>query len=122
MSDKEKMINQQIAQMLRILRTFNGVNQVTLGKALGITFQQVQKYEKGINRLSAARLFMICDYFHTTPEYFYAAIGSGELDIMKEYAGILANVRRLEALGKDALDPMIELLQGISRRSASNTA
>jgi transcriptional regulator with XRE-family HTH domain len=37
-----------------------GLSQVELGEKLGVSFQQVQKYEKGINRISAARLFDIC--------------------------------------------------------------
>jgi transcriptional regulator with XRE-family HTH domain len=41
-------------------RTALGISQEALGKTLGISFQQVQKYEKGINRISAARLFEIC--------------------------------------------------------------
>jgi DNA-binding XRE family transcriptional regulator len=37
-----------------------GLTQEALGKKLGVSFQQVQKYEKGVNRVSAARLFEIC--------------------------------------------------------------
>ena len=36
------------------------MSQADLGKELGVTFQQIQKYEKGINRVSAARLYSIC--------------------------------------------------------------
>jgi transcriptional regulator with XRE-family HTH domain len=41
-------------------RTALGPSQEVLGEKLGVSFQQVQKYEKGINRVSAARLFEIC--------------------------------------------------------------
>jgi transcriptional regulator with XRE-family HTH domain len=37
-----------------------GMTQETLGKALGVSFQQIQKYERGHNRVSAGRLFEIC--------------------------------------------------------------
>jgi transcriptional regulator with XRE-family HTH domain len=49
-----------IGSRMREGRTALGLSQEELGKTLGVSFQQVQKYEKGINRISAARLFEIC--------------------------------------------------------------
>ena len=37
-----------------------GISQADLAETLGVSFQQIQKYEKGVNRVSAARLFAIC--------------------------------------------------------------
>jgi transcriptional regulator with XRE-family HTH domain len=45
---------------MRELRHVNNISQVELGRELGVSFQQIQKYEKGVNRISAARLFDIC--------------------------------------------------------------
>jgi transcriptional regulator with XRE-family HTH domain len=45
---------------MRELRHVNNISQVELGRELGVSFQQIQKYEKGVNRVSAARLFDIC--------------------------------------------------------------
>ena len=45
---------------MRELRNVNNISQVELGRELGVSFQQIQKYEKGVNRVSAARLFDIC--------------------------------------------------------------
>src|SRR5258707_1389269 len=42
-------------------RMMLGMNQETLGKAVGLTLQQIQKYEKGTNRIGASRLQQICD-------------------------------------------------------------
>ncbi len=51
-------IDQVIAKNLVLLRSARGVSQETLADRIGVTFQQIQKYEKGINRLSASRLFV----------------------------------------------------------------
>jgi transcriptional regulator with XRE-family HTH domain len=42
------------------------MSQAVLGEKLGVTLQQVQKYEKGANRVSAARLFQICEALHVS--------------------------------------------------------
>ena len=49
-----------IGKRMRELRNANNISQVELGRELGVSFQQIQKYEKGVNRVSAARLFDIC--------------------------------------------------------------
>jgi transcriptional regulator with XRE-family HTH domain len=49
-----------IGKRMRELRHVNNISQVELGRELGVSFQQIQKYEKGVNRVSAARLFDIC--------------------------------------------------------------
>jgi transcriptional regulator with XRE-family HTH domain len=52
-----------IGVRIRSLRLQLGMSQKALAEKLGIKFQQVQKYEAGSNRVSAARLFDICDFF-----------------------------------------------------------
>jgi transcriptional regulator with XRE-family HTH domain len=48
------------------------MNQTELAKALGYTFQQVQKYEDGRNRVSASRLWQIAEALGVSPDYFFA--------------------------------------------------
>jgi transcriptional regulator with XRE-family HTH domain len=48
-----------IGKMIRIHRTAKRMSQINLGKHLGVTFQQIQKYEKGVNKVSASRLLTI---------------------------------------------------------------
>ncbi len=52
-------------------RTLLGMTQTDLGDALGLTFQQVQKYERGTNRISASRLYGLSQVFDVTVEYFF---------------------------------------------------
>ncbi len=51
--------DKSIGTKLRVLRVAAGMNQTDLGAALGVTFQQIQKYEKGVNRVQAGRLTVI---------------------------------------------------------------
>jgi transcriptional regulator with XRE-family HTH domain len=53
-------IDAHIGARMRARRIALSMTQADLGKVLGVTFQQLQKYEKGVNRVSAARLFDIC--------------------------------------------------------------
>jgi DNA-binding XRE family transcriptional regulator len=54
-------IDQYIGARMREGRRAINMTQANLGEKLGVTFQQIQKYEKGRNRVSAARLFVICE-------------------------------------------------------------
>ena len=50
-------IDAHVGARIRLRRTLLGMSQERLGEALGLTFQQVQKYERGVNRVGASRLF-----------------------------------------------------------------
>jgi DNA-binding XRE family transcriptional regulator len=56
-------IDKHLAEQIRGLRLAAEMSQASLGQELGVTFQQIQKYESGKNRLSAARLYEICQIF-----------------------------------------------------------
>lgn len=55
-----------------------GLSQSALAKRMGVTFQQVQKYERGSNSISARRLFEVAQMLQVSPMYFYAPCGSNE--------------------------------------------
>jgi transcriptional regulator with XRE-family HTH domain len=60
-------LDAEIGQRIRLLRVERGLSQEGVGQHLGVSFQQVQKYEKGTNRLSAARLTELAKLLKTTP-------------------------------------------------------
>lgn len=62
----------EIAKRLRALRLQRGLSQSALGKVLGVTFQQIQKYERGTNRVTAGRLCRIADVFDVPVAFFFA--------------------------------------------------
>ena len=65
-----------IGQKLRALRLDRGLSQGDLADGIGLTFQQVQKYEKGTNRVSAGRLQRIADLLNTPVMFFYGGMGA----------------------------------------------
>ena len=54
-----------------------GMSQERLGELLGLTFQQVQKYEKGINRIGAGRLFEVAEILGVPISFFYEEVDPG---------------------------------------------
>ena len=63
-----------VGKRVRMYRTIKGLSQEKLGEALGLTFQQVQKYEKGLNRIGASRLWDISQVLETPIALFYEGI------------------------------------------------
>ena len=64
-------IDVHVGARLRQRRTLLGMNQTKLGEAIGLTFQQVQKYERGANRISASRLFNLSRVLDVPVQFFF---------------------------------------------------
>ncbi|MGA0596738.1 helix-turn-helix domain-containing protein [Enterovirga sp. CN4-39] len=64
-------VDRQVGSRVRMRRMLIGMSQEKLGDALGLTFQQVQKYEKGTNRISASRLQQISQVLGVSIEFLY---------------------------------------------------
>lgn len=66
----------EIGRKIRALRLQRGLSQSGLADGIGLTFQQVQKYEKGTNRVSAGRLQKIADMLNIPVTFFYSGMGA----------------------------------------------
>ena len=64
-------IDTQVGNRVRLRRMLIGMSQEKLGALLGLTFQQIQKYEKGVNRIGAGRLFHVAKILGVPIDYFY---------------------------------------------------
>lgn len=64
-------IDTHVGKRLRLRRTMMGLSQEAVAKAVGITFQQVQKYEKGSNAMNANRLYEFAQFMHVPVAYFF---------------------------------------------------
>jgi transcriptional regulator with XRE-family HTH domain len=71
-------------QRLRALRKRRGFSQAALADAIGISFQQVQKYERGLNRMSVGRINIVANFFNVSVLYFFNG-SSEEYEIVKNF-------------------------------------
>lgn len=71
-------VDAHVGQRIRFRRIMLGHSQEDLAKALGLTFQQVQKYEKGVNRIGASRLFAIASFLRVPVGFFFEDMQPGE--------------------------------------------
>jgi len=72
-------VDKHVGSRVRMRRMLVGVSQVKLGKALGLTFQQVQKYEQGSNRISASRLQQIANMLGVQVSFFFDGAPTSEV-------------------------------------------
>jgi transcriptional regulator with XRE-family HTH domain len=73
-------VDTHIGKKLRLLRVMSNLTQAELAEALGVTYQQVQKYESGQTRISASRLYDLSNDFKVSLDYFF----EGLLKVMQE--------------------------------------
>src|SRR5436305_3358938 len=78
----------EIGRKIRALRLERGLSQTGLADGIGLTFQQVQKYEKGTNRVSAGRLHKIAELLNTPIMFFYVCMGPRTKKKAEHSAGI----------------------------------
>lgn len=64
-----------VGRRLRLKRTILGMSQEAVGKEIGVTFQQIQKYERGINRMGASRLYDFSRALGVSIAYFFEGYG-----------------------------------------------
>ncbi len=64
-------LNQHLGKKLRLRRTSLGLTQTQVAKAINVTFQQIQKYEKGTNGVSSARLLQLASFLKVPIKYFF---------------------------------------------------
>ena len=86
-------IDRVVGQRIRWRRKELKLTQEKLGEQLGLTFQQVQKYEKGVNRISAGRLFELSTVMGVPVTYFF---DGAESDLRRATAGrSVLNIRKM---------------------------
>ena len=64
-------VDSYVGSRLRLQRTLMGMSQEKLGNSVGLTFQQIQKYEHGLNRIGASRLYQFCKVLDVPVSFFF---------------------------------------------------
>ena len=77
-----KIVTQVIGLQLRKIRLVNKMTQTRVAEAINVTFQQIQKYEKGSNLCKPINLLALSDYFNVTFDYFVKPIINKELTLL----------------------------------------
>ena len=93
-------VDAHVGQRIRQRRTQLGVSQTKLGQALGVTFQQVQKYEKGVNRVGSSRLAQIAEVLQVPIESFFEGAPGNKVKRLKIGDGIIADADLAAFLGQ----------------------
>lgn len=96
-------IDALIGERVRSRRIQAGVSQTALAGAIGVTFQQVQKYEKGTNRIGAGRLPKIAEVLECHVMDFFEGIGSTPTNVSTPFSKFMATkdgVAIIEAMAK----------------------
>jgi transcriptional regulator with XRE-family HTH domain len=125
----------EVGRRIRIQRMARGMSQTELGKRIGVTFQQVQKYEKGANRVGAGRLTRIATVLEVPVSTFFGASGvpgdqtmpaTGRSDL--EYLIQPGALRLLRAYGQikpgalqRSIVVLVERLAGVMESSSEDT-
>lgn len=76
---KYHAVDVHVGTRMRQRRALLGMSQTTLGKAVGLTFQQIQKYESGANRMGSSRLYEFAKVLDVPVSYFFEEMPAGAL-------------------------------------------
>lgn len=109
LAKREKRLNDMIGHRVRRLRLAADLTQSDLAQALGVSFQQVQKYEGGVSRLSAATLIGLCETLGVPAATLLDGLADSESEADRDWADL------------SVLDPMhrdlVRAIVGLLRRS-----
>ncbi len=86
-------VDVHVGLKLREARILKNLTQLDLGKLVGLAFQQIQKYEKGANRIGASRLWHLSEILELPVSYFFEGLESGNL-VDADDAETAENIRR----------------------------
>ncbi|MDG1691560.1 MAG: helix-turn-helix transcriptional regulator [Alphaproteobacteria bacterium] len=129
---KHQAVDAFIGARVRLRLLMLGMSQEELSNQLGVTFQQVQKYEKGVNRISASRLFELSQAFDVPVQFFfdgleepldpYPEAGLAEepllnpyLDFVSSGPGVELNRAFLEITDEDLRRQLLSVVSNIAR-------
>src|SRR3954469_12515605 len=117
-------VDKHVGERVRMRRLHAQMSQVELGSELGVTFQQVQKYEKGTNRIGSSRLHRISQVLQGPVSFFFEDVAgqrstaAGLPDYFVEFMGTSQGQRLVQALSritdKKLRGDVLELIEGIA--------
>jgi transcriptional regulator with XRE-family HTH domain len=108
-------LNQHLGKKLRLRRTSLGLTQTQVAKAINVTFQQIQKYEKGTNGVSSARLLQLSSFLKVPIKYFFEDYqdfsSTNESNVASKDVNYSFLVRLFNELEPQQKDKLLEVLR-----------
>lgn len=103
-----KEIDLHVGKKLRFLRTIKGMNQADVGSQINVSFQQIQKYERGVNSINAPKLYALAGAFDSSTSVFFDGLGetekaSDEINISEFTPELVALIKAFNAIEDKAL-------------------
>jgi transcriptional regulator with XRE-family HTH domain len=110
-------VDVHVGKRLRYARLLRGISQEELGDGIGVSFQAVQKYEQGENRLSASRLFRAATLLEQTVAYFFDELETGKpvdgsADFSRDELDLIRHYRQISS--EDVRDHLLQVAKRIS--------
>lgn len=109
-----------VGKRVREARASRGMSQSALAEKLGVSFQQVQKYEKGTNRIGSSRLWDICAVTETPITWFFEGLEGGaagdDLQLARRTIKLAKEIEQIQDEGLK--DKILDLIRAASRISA----
>ncbi len=112
-------VDVHVGGRVRARRTFIGMSQEKLGKHVGLTFQQIQKYEKGMDRIAASRLWVISLVLGRPISWFFEGIGKQKRkgDDLLAKRETLQLVRYLSACDPDVQKHLAAMINAVAGKA-----
>ncbi len=112
-------VDVHVGGRVRDRRTFIGMSQEELGKHVGLTFQQIQKYEKGMNRIGAGRLWRFSLILGRPISWFFEGIGEQKrkVDDLLAKRETLQLVRYLSACDPDVQNHLAAMINAVAGKA-----
>ncbi|NNH60058.1 helix-turn-helix domain-containing protein [Rhizobium laguerreae] len=130
-------IDSYVGARIRMRRQLLGMSQERLAEQIGVTFQQVQKYEKGINRIGASRLQRIAEVLHTSVSFFFEQENSEPLtlqgldlsantdpvaEFLRTKEGLVLNRAFLKIADRNIRETVIALVKAMAQAESPGVA
>lgn len=113
-----------VGSKIRQQRAAKKMSQMALADAIGLTFQQVQKYEKGTNRVGSSRMMQIANALDVEPSFFFEGLSKGKLPSSSTSAGDVYEfaesaegqklIRAYQKIPKDMRPSIVRLVEKIA--------
>jgi transcriptional regulator with XRE-family HTH domain len=128
-NDHQKSVDKYVGGRLRLRRRLLGQTQSDLGNAVGLTFQQIQKYEKGASRIGAGRLWQLGRILIVPVSYFFDGLDDhppittaieiplSELELSKQELSLCHALRNLSAAKQKCLFDLVKTFAADSNSS-----